>query len=444
MALIHAKSPPCAIEQLELFEPLATCIQVERSAAVPHYSISSLDGSTNILEFVMQGSGDQYVDLSRTKLYLKCRIMRSDGTNLPANVEVGPCNNFLATLFSQCDIFLNDKMVTSSNNLYPFRAYFEQILNYSQATSQKQLTAQMFYLDSPSYHNSSSANNTGFASRKNLATRSRVMEMMGPLFADVMSQGNYLVNNVDVRVRLSRSTDTFCLMDFGTPAAGAVAAVAGNAKVVIDTAILYFHKVSLNPSAQLGIESMLREKNAIYNMQRHDLKSFTIPGGSTTFTREHISLGLSPKYAIIGLLDTAAVQGNYEMNPFLFEGAGVKQISLNVDGMQVPMNGINVDFTNSNCIEGYQSLIEVIGKYRVDQPFMFSYTDYMKGNALYGFQLAPEIIPGAFNLVHNANIRLDIKFANATTKNLTVLICFAYDSAMEVNQNREIFYDFST
>src|SRR6185437_9328867 len=242
------------------------------------------------------------------------------------------------------------------------------------------------------------------ASRKNLAARSRVMEMMGPLFADVMSQGNYLVNNVDVRVRLSRSTDTFCLMDFGTPAAGAVAAVAGNAKVVIDTAILYFHKVSLNPSAQLGIESMLREKNAIYNMQRHDLKSFTIPGGSTTFTREHISLGLSPKYAIIGLLDTAAVQGNYEMNPFLFEGAGVKQISLNVDGMQVPMNGINVDFTNSNCIEGYQSLIEVIGKYRVDQPIMFSYTDYMKGNALYGFQLAPEIIPGAFNLVHNANI----------------------------------------
>src|SRR5258705_6435135 len=89
MALVHPKSPICTIEQLELFTPLSTCTQVERSISVPHYSISALDGGTNVLEFAVQGSGDQYLDLLKTKLYIKFRILDGNGKLKVAGVPVG-------------------------------------------------------------------------------------------------------------------------------------------------------------------------------------------------------------------------------------------------------------------------------------------------------------------------------------------------------------------
>jgi hypothetical protein len=187
---------------------------------------------------------------------------------------------------------------------------------------------------------------------------------------------------------------------------------------------------------------MLRKQNVVYNILREDAKMFTIGTGSTSFTREHISLGLSPKYAIIGLVETDALQGNYKKNPFKFEGFNLKQISLNVDGEQVPVNGINMKFNNAvphNVVEGYMSMLQVSKKWRSHNEYIFSMYEYMQDNVLYGFEIAPEIVPGAFNLVRNTNIRLDIQFDLALTNNVNVLIFFFYDDTNEINMNREVF-----
>ena len=38
-------------------------------------------------------------------------------------------NNWLHSLFSQVDVYLNDTLVTPSSNTYPFRAYVDTVLN---------------------------------------------------------------------------------------------------------------------------------------------------------------------------------------------------------------------------------------------------------------------------------------------------------------------------
>src|SRR5882757_4818550 len=211
MALVHAQSQPCAVESLELFKTLPTCSQVLRSISVPHYSISALDSATNILEWIVQGSGDQYIDLVKTKLYIKFRI-KDGNNNIIPNAKVAPSANFLGSMFKQCDIFLNEKLVTSSNNLYGHRAYLEQVLNYSKETADKQLSSQLFYIDDQSKLDSE--DNKGFTSRRDYTKSSGLVEIEGPLFTDLTNQGRHLVNNVDLRVRLVRSSNEFCLMAF--------------------------------------------------------------------------------------------------------------------------------------------------------------------------------------------------------------------------------------
>src|SRR5712691_3394562 len=131
MSLVHKDSVPCTVDQLELFRTQPTCSQVAQSVTVPHYVINALNSSTQVLEFLVQGSGDQYVDLAKTKLHVKFRVKRNNVDLTAAQDRVAPLTNFLGSMFQQCDIFLNDKCITSSNNLYAHRAYLELLLNYS-------------------------------------------------------------------------------------------------------------------------------------------------------------------------------------------------------------------------------------------------------------------------------------------------------------------------
>ena len=63
------------------------------------------------VEFVVAGnSGLQYVDLKKTYLSLKIKIVHGDtGTNLLADEFVGPVNLIVHSLFEQVDVTLQGK-----------------------------------------------------------------------------------------------------------------------------------------------------------------------------------------------------------------------------------------------------------------------------------------------------------------------------------------------
>src|SRR6185437_4938095 len=444
MALVHKDSSPCAIQQLDLFQTLPTCSQIKEAGYVPYYSINPLDSATNVIEFAMQGSGNLFIDLARTELLLTCKI-KDGNEDLKDRSLVAPVANAIASFFSQCDVFLNNKLVTSANSLYPYQAYLSTLLTYGRDTADKQLTLQMFYPDTAGKFDEVN-NNAGFVKRKSLIDKSKTFQICGPLYTDVTSQPCALLNSVDLRIRLTRSSNGFALMAFDTApnAANPEQLSAANAKVVIESAVLKVWMMTLTDEAQLGIEKVLHQRNAVYNLQRTELKSFTISGGDSEFTREHISLGLSPKYAYVVMVDTEAQQGHRTRNPFDFKHYKLKQMSLNIDGKQVPANGINTDYANGKYAEAYKSVLDTCGKWRTDDPFIIDYSDYQLGYNIYGFKIAPEVVPGAFNLVRNSNIRLDLKFAERLEKNVTVIVLFVYDATLEINGNREVFYDFSS
>ena len=60
---------------------------------------------------------------------------------------MGPVNLWLHALFSQVEVFLNNKLVTPSSTAYPYRAYIETILNFSKDAKDSHLTSALFYKD---------------------------------------------------------------------------------------------------------------------------------------------------------------------------------------------------------------------------------------------------------------------------------------------------------
>ena len=146
MEAMHKDSCACAKSELDLFSVLPTQVEMEKGFWEDIDPITSIAASDTI-EFLCAANSGVYTDLASSYLHVKAKITAADGANLDDDVQVGPVNLWLHALFSQVEMFLNNKLVTPSSTAYPYRAYIETILNFSKHAKDSHLTSALFYKD---------------------------------------------------------------------------------------------------------------------------------------------------------------------------------------------------------------------------------------------------------------------------------------------------------
>ncbi|KAL6446796.1 hypothetical protein ACFW04_001316 [Cataglyphis niger] len=119
--------------------------------------------------------------------------------------NVGPINHLLHSIFNQIDVYFNQKLVSPPNNAYAYRAYIKALLNYSPAKT-FHLTSCLWDADTPGRMDEPTCS---LHSRRTDARSYR----SSPCCCDVFNQDKFLINGVEVCLRLVRSKDSFCLMD---------------------------------------------------------------------------------------------------------------------------------------------------------------------------------------------------------------------------------------
>lgn len=105
--------------ELSLFSDPPNQVAVQKIYFSEIRPISSFDGETAPLEFAVPGGGNEYIDLRRSRLYLKAKITKADGTALTPTEKTGIVNLPLQSLFSQIDVYMNGKCVSQNANNYP-------------------------------------------------------------------------------------------------------------------------------------------------------------------------------------------------------------------------------------------------------------------------------------------------------------------------------------
>ena len=114
---------------------------------------------------------------------------------------MGPTNNWMHSLTSQVEVYLNDTLVTPSTNTYPFLAYIETLLSYGTEAKETQLTSKMRHKETGG--NMGAVNvDTSNAINEGLAIvhhGESVVEIMGRLHVDLFLQDRFLINGVSVK-----------------------------------------------------------------------------------------------------------------------------------------------------------------------------------------------------------------------------------------------------
>jgi len=176
---------------------------VVNSHTVTHKPIAPA-GNPAQLKFNCSGSSDYYIDLNFVRLLLRMKLVKTDVSYIES-AEPNRVVNNLYSMFSSLGVSLNGKPVTLHEINYHYKAYLERLLNYGSDSSGTHLVSSFLYLDSPG----ELKDDSGYARRLNYLCNSKIPEIYGRLHADLFNSDKFLINDVDVNIKLTRAPEAF-------------------------------------------------------------------------------------------------------------------------------------------------------------------------------------------------------------------------------------------
>jgi hypothetical protein len=418
------------LEELSLFTLPPVQTGVERVYCVENRPISQLTSQDAAIEFNISGNGTDYLDLRRSKLYVKLKIVNGDGTPLERDVDVGVTNNLLHTLWSQIDVSLGGKLITSSDNKYPYKALFNVFMKYGADAQNYQLQSHCFYKDTAGFleYMVFNGGNYGFYKRSRQFAESKSVELEGFLHEDVFANNNrFILNGVDVNIKLYRNRVPFCLLHADS---------SKQFQIILEDVIFKACKIKINMAVLLGHSKALQKVTAKYPLIRSEVKSTSIPAGQISFVWEDMFLGKCPRRMIIGFVNAAACVGTLDRNPFNFKYYNLNQIGVTLNGENV--HGQPLKLQTGDGVISLSTLYDVSGKWQKDDAIPFEISDIQNGYALYAFSLQPYASAPFRSLEKAGHVQLQAYFGQPLTESVTVIAFCEYDSCFEINEARDI------
>ncbi|KYQ48649.1 Uncharacterized protein F54H12.2 [Trachymyrmex zeteki] len=263
-------------------------------------------GHGSFIEAFVSGGPKFYAYVVRTPDGSRHEICKIDGKYTQRHYDDTCDLSKKRVGFNQIDVYFNQKLVSPPNNAYAYRAYIEALLNYASPAKTSHLTSCLWDADIPSYMDDtldSSNPNTALERRAKYIQGNRALDLIGHLHCDVFNQDKFLINGVEVRMRLVRSKDSFCLMESKTLS-----------KIRILDASLLVRRTKISPSVLLTHARMLNKTTAKYPLTRVEVKTFTIHAGVVGESIDNAILGQLPKRIIVGFVDNKAFNGNKKLN----------------------------------------------------------------------------------------------------------------------------------
>ena len=312
---MHTDSCMCSKSELDLFSVPPTQVVMEKGFWEDVDPITSISSSDTI-EFLCAANSGVYTDLASSYLYVKAKITTATGGNVGADIQVGPSNLWMHALFSQVEVFLNNKLVTPSSTAYPYLAYIETILNFSKDAKDSHLTSALFYKDKAGKMDAvnplaQDANvNTGLNQRHAYTRESKSVAMEGRIHSDLFPQDRYILGAVPIKIKLVRSRNPFCLVSF---------AENPNFKVVIEECLFRVRRVNVSPSIILTHSQSLQQTTAKYPINRIDGKVVSVPRVNMSGNQPNIFQGALPNRIVIGMVDADAFNGTYTKESVQFQ-----------------------------------------------------------------------------------------------------------------------------
>ena len=420
-------------ESLALFHPKPIDTSIEKIEYVEYRPISAINRN-NVIEFNIAGNGSNYIDLRSTKLYVKARILHKDGSPISNEDEVAFVNLTLCSLFRQCNISLQQKLISSClSTHYAYHGALNTILYFSEDAKESQLQSQLYYKDTAGFMNSSNptaGGNFGLTQRWTWTKDGKCVDMEGPVHVPIMQQNRLLLNGVQFNMKLYPSSDAFCLM-------------AEEDKYMVDIVDtkLKVCFVKVNDNIILSHDEVLRTTPALYPFTSSSIKSYSIPKGTLTWSVDNVFLNDIPDKVIVALTSAEGFSGHLKKNPFNFQHMNVRLIGFDVNGQSQPSVPFMPNYPELNYIEPYLSVFHGTGRFQKDTGNYISKEEYPFGYCIYAFDLNCTHTDYFTNPSRKGHTRLNIQFDRELSETVTAIVYGQFPALMKIDHARNVYIE---
>jgi hypothetical protein len=454
-----ANSEECSKSELDLFSVPPTQVTIEDGVfddIKPHPSFKE-----NTVVFDVTGDSSHYIDMASTELWVKLRLQRKPDTTVEdatfdAKSDVGPANNILHTIFQQTQVYLNGKEVENSNSCYPYKAYLNNLLSHNREDKETFLAMEGFVKDTPTQmtnfqvipttktvttgvgadaktttvNNPIENGNEGLITRHGWFKANQPVQLRGRLHCDIFNINRYLISNVNVTVKLTRSKPEFYLM--------------GKSEkhfITIEETFLRVRRVKISPSIMLEHAMALEKTTAKYPIKRVVVKQFTLPYNASKASINGICSGIMPTRVLVSFLHNKDYDGVLTGNCFNFRHLGITHLSLKLSSKAVPYSsGIEMDYDNNCYMQAYNTLFQNIREKGND----ITYAEYKHGHVIYAFDLSPDLCSSAehFSAFKDGSLDLEIDFKQSVEQSLTTIFYLEYNNLIEITRQRNVVFDY--
>jgi len=393
--------------------------------------ISAIQAGSPI-EFQIAGCSNFYVALNKSYIDIQCQVQLPDGGNLPADATVGPANLFPHAMFSIIELHLNGKQITEPTNHYPYRAYFETLVNTQANVLEKRHRIEGWTFDTEGQFavtNAAAGANVGLVARRAWIHQSRTVRFLFRPHLDLFHQDADIPPNTDIRLRLIPSRNSFCLL-------ANVGDIAYRVHIV--STRLWLRTREVTPSCLLAHQQKLHSGLSYHiSMPTVRMKTLAIPAGTQRFEFDNLYMGLLPHRLLFAMVLDEHMSGTYLSNPFFFQHFQLNNISIRVNGEQIPRVAYAPDFaeaTGDYNREYLGTLSALDWDRESDKTLCISPNQWAAGYTFFAFKLFPNQ-----SQVHpSGSIRLEIRFAGATANNVNIILLAESTGAIEIDKYKNI------
>lgn len=425
-----------------LFSPQMVDSSIESITFQNYRPIGQLSNTAH-LEFQIGNSSSDYIDLQRTRLALKIKVLNSDGTNLAADdTMTGLINLPHSTLFSQADLLLNNKLVSKSTPpSYAYIGYINRCFEHSKSAKDSYLQTEGYFPDTAEAFDSSSEPgngenkdplNSGHFVRCKKTAESKVLQLIGPLHIDFFQQKRYLLGNVSVFIRLWQNPDRFRIH---SPIHGAEKQY----KLEIVDAELQIACVKPNADLVVAHNEVLEKSMAIYPFTKDSFHMYAIPSGQFNFTIDNMYPEKMPTKLYCFFVASKAFNGEFTRNPLNFIHAHVESVAFSIDGINYPSRAIETNYDDDSYVEAYLTQYYANCSYNCGGNDI-SYHDFAKGFCIYVIDLAPGVTEGDNYIPYpkRGNARLSINFRHGLEEATTLGVLSKTPSSICIDKTRSV------
>jgi hypothetical protein len=327
------------LEEVNYYEQQAVTTQILESCNRNVYPLGQIVHGTPI-EFRHQAGTEQYVDLSRSTLCVRCKITKADGTAIAADAKIAPINNVLHSLFNNIEVFVNNTKVTQPHNYYAYIAYLAQLTSFEPAVLEKLKRCEGYYQDTKGQVNVASDANEGWEKRRKLFANSNEVRLEGRPFVPIFIQEKLIPGNVPINIRLHPSTDTFVLHR---------GAGGDNEAYKLQIVQAMFRINEKRVSSTLLTEHMKARVKEPFRYKYTDIvpKTHVVPQGASQINANNIYEGTLPDRLTVLMLNSNEMNGSYETSPFYHRHFDAQYVQVESNGALIPSQAIETNFRST-------------------------------------------------------------------------------------------------